>query len=357
MKSKITAAADEVELTDTKGPIVIMPSNALKVRKGKGYSYKEIKASSIPLDDLKKAEFPIDTRRKTLHQSNVDELGTLYRQMTAAGILTIHTDDKKLGHRLQVIRHLRKLPVINKKDAEMLIDGGIYSISDLSKEDPKALAKDLDIGIKTVEKWIESATSIKTIIDAKSTFKKLSRINGIKKKYIKDLLELNINNIDDLLNANAEKVAGKLNIDIDEVLYWIKQIKRMKGMAIEPEIKEEIKPIKSKNKIPVVEKEISEEIDDKLDVEELEDEELKEFDGDKITESTIESETEDMAIDPEEDLIRCKGLGKKTAEKLINSGIFSINDLIEANIEELEKLTGIKKQKIKKFQDTAKQMI
>jgi len=348
----IKSTETKMELVELK-PIVISPSNSYKWRAGKGYSYKEIRAADIPIDDLKKVGVPIDKRRKSLHQKNVDELATFYRQLVANKTLTTYEKETETIKREQTIKHLTKLPEISKKDAEILIEGGILTISHLAEEDPELLANDLDIDLNIVKKWVESAKSIKLIIDAKSAYKKFSKINGIKKKYIKSLLELGIADIDNLLDANPEKIAEKLDLNIDEVLFWIDQAKNIKNKGdvgtekIESEQKKII-PKKKKGDI-----EISETAESELAVDKLVELET----GPSEIETEIQIPQEEIKLKAEEELLKCKGIGKKTAEKLIESGIFSLEELVKADITELEKLSGISKSKLEKYQKSAKELL
>jgi ribosomal protein L13E/predicted flap endonuclease-1-like 5' DNA nuclease len=362
MKKWAAAVADEAdeEMEEIKGPIVKIPAEKREWRDGKGYSYKEIEAADVPIDDLKRAGVPVDTRRKSMHQTNVEELGALYRQIVASDTIALSFDEGAAMHRKQAIRNLRKLSNVSKSDAEILVDGGIFSITHLAEEDPKTLSKDLDLDNNKVKDFVEAAKSVKLLMDAKSTFKKLSKIKGIKKKYITPLLELEVNNIDDLIDSNPEKVAEKLKIELDEVLYWINQAKEIKGIA-EPELEEDVElPKKKKGKKILVEPE--EEFEEKEQLEELE-EEIEDIEGEKgeteeITEEKTEEKTEEMDAEEikenaKKELLKCKGIGKKTAEKLIDVGILSIKDLIKADPIELEEMSGISSTMIEKYQQAA----
>ncbi len=368
MKGKSEPAISEEKMTNIVAAYVRSPSRSQKWRIGKGFSLKEIRAADVPIDDLRRAGIPIDKRRKSLHQKNVEELGRIYRELVATGALAIPSIEIEKTHKAQVIKHLRKLPEISKNDAEILFEGGIYSISHLAEEDPKTLAKDLDLDVKKVEKWIESAKSVKRIIDAKATFKKLSKISGIKKKYILDLIDLGIYSIDDLINANPEKVAEKLDIDIDEVIYWIEQASKIKGVEIPEAVIEQTKILSKKKKMEETIEEETEYIEEEIEgaKEELEEpeKEIKEGLKEELVseeveevESISEEPEEDVILKAEEELLKCKGIGKKIAQKLIDAGIFSLKELIEADLEELAKSSGITKQKLKKFQEEAEKMV
>jgi len=343
MKNKSVPVKSDVDQIDIKGPMVISPSYKSQWRPGKGYSYKEIRAADIPIDDLRKIRIPIDKRRNSIHQRNVEELGRLYRQMISDGALTLE-EEIKPTHKSEAIKHLKKVPEISRYDAQILTDAGIFTISHLAEEDPKSLAKDLDIELAIVKKWIESAKNIKSHIDAKLAFKKLSKISGIKKKYVKDLVDLGIHNIDDLLNANPEKIAEKLDIDIDEILFWLDQVRDLKGITEHVEVQ----PILPKKK-KIETEEIIEELEEPLEADQIIEDEL--------TEPETPIIDVDIISKAETELLKCKGIGKKSAEKLIDAGIFSLKELVDADPNELEKLSGISKSRISQFQKSAKDLI
>ncbi|MBD3227422.1 MAG: hypothetical protein GF329_04465 [Candidatus Lokiarchaeota archaeon] len=347
MSSKRNTAASEEETIEITGPLVKMPSNDRKWRKGKGYSYKEIRAADVPVGDLIKAGIPIDKRRRSLHSRNVEELGTLYRQMVATDTLSLSPDEGQIIHEKQAMRHLRKLSEINKQDAQTLVKGGIYTIANLAEEEPTALAKDLDLDPDEVKKWVESAKSVKKIMDAKSAFKKLSKIRGIKKKHIKPLLEIGVKSIDDLLDSNPEKVAEALKLDLDDILYWFEQAAEITGSE---EGYTEVTPVRIGKKKGYKE-EVSEELEEETEEAEKEIEE-------EITTDEGEEDIgiEDLKAKAKKELKKCKGIGKVTATTLIEAGIYSIEDLINADLDELEAECGISKSQLKKFKKSAKKV-
>ncbi|MHA1253885.1 MAG: helix-hairpin-helix domain-containing protein [Candidatus Helarchaeota archaeon] len=173
-------------------------------------------------------------------------------------------------------------------------------------------------------------------------------------------------------------MAEKLDIDIDEVIYWIEQASRIKGVKIPEAVIEQTKILSKKKKMEEIIEEESEYIEEELEgtKEELEEPEKEIEEGlkeelvseeiespESISEKVEEDESiseeaeEDVILKAEEELLKCKGMGKKIAQKLINAGIFSLKDFIEADLEELAKSSGIPKQKLKKFQEEAEKII
>jgi ribosomal protein L13E len=47
-----------------------------KARKARGYSYEELKSANMDIRDAKKLKVPVDKRRKTAYDENVNQLKT-----------------------------------------------------------------------------------------------------------------------------------------------------------------------------------------------------------------------------------------------------------------------------------------
>lgn len=66
---------------------------------------------------------------------------------------------------------------------------------------------------------------------------------------------------------------------------------------------------------------------------------------------------EELELDLELELTDLPGVGQKTADKLIEAGCLSIEDLANANLEELSQETGISLSKLQKYVEEAKKIL
>jgi predicted flap endonuclease-1-like 5' DNA nuclease len=66
---------------------------------------------------------------------------------------------------------------------------------------------------------------------------------------------------------------------------------------------------------------------------------------------------EELELDLELELTDLPGVGQKTAEKLMEAGCLSIEDLVNANLEELSQETGIVLSKLEKYVEEAKKIL
>jgi hypothetical protein len=74
-------------------------------------------------------------------------------------------------------------------------------------------------------------------------------------------------------------------------------------------------------------------------------------------EDELELTPEDLELDLELELTDLPGLGQKTADKLIEAGCSSIEDLVSADLEKLSKKSGISLSKLKTYVEEAKKII
>ena len=115
-----------------------------RIRVGKGFSRDELKAVGLNVKQALKMEIPVDVRRSTMHEENVETL----RSFLAETMKSKETLD------------LRKVPGIGEKRARQLKDIGIDSVEKLAKSSPKVLSEKLKVSEKTASRWISSAKEI-----------------------------------------------------------------------------------------------------------------------------------------------------------------------------------------------------
>ena len=115
--------------TEKKQSIVKKPKKKyLKLRKGRGFSFTEIKSAGIPLDDAKNLSLPIDTRRKSLHDENVKLLSTLYREIVSTrqeDKIHLEVTNKEAFKELKELHSFLPL-LFNNTLPDILDDDGIF---------------------------------------------------------------------------------------------------------------------------------------------------------------------------------------------------------------------------------------
>jgi len=115
-----------------------------RIRVGKGFSGDELKAVGLSVKQALKMGIPVDVRRSTMHEENVETLKSFLAE-TMKGKETFD---------------LRKVPGIGEKRAQQLKDIGIDSVEKLARSSPKVLSEKLNVSEKTASRWISSAKEI-----------------------------------------------------------------------------------------------------------------------------------------------------------------------------------------------------
>jgi len=144
------------KMTEEFLPIVKSPSWKHWLRKGKGFSIGEIKAAGINTDMAAKLGIPIDKRRKTVHEKNVENLKKYYQQFkNEIEKSSLPKVDKK------VIEELTKVPGVNIHIARILAKkASILSIKDLVNSDVEELSKRTGYSKSRIRRWITAAENI-----------------------------------------------------------------------------------------------------------------------------------------------------------------------------------------------------
>ncbi|MFX1294765.1 MAG: helix-hairpin-helix domain-containing protein, partial [Promethearchaeota archaeon] len=138
----------------------------------------------------------------------------------------------------------------------------------------------------------------------------LKDIENIGKGDIKELKDLGITTLQELVKEDAVEIASITGMDQYLVQQWIEQAKELLGLPLEQK-KEKIKE---------------------------------------------KSPTKEKIEDPLSELLKIKGVGKIKAEKLIEAGIMSYSDLINYDPKELSKKSKISEKSIIKIIESAKEL-
>ncbi len=381
---------------EKKRPVVKNPKNYLNIRKGRGFSRKEIKSASIPLDDAQKLPITIDLRRNSVHDENVKILSALYRDFVS---LRSEKGVELEISKKEAYKEFKQLRGIKSGEAKLIIEAGIKSLKTLMEEEPLSLADDTKIKVEKIEHWINQAKDLIKRKGIEDSIEELLKLKGMNKTYAKKLTKFGILSIEDLSKENADILSKDLKISEKIISVWIEDAMRLAGRPVPKKKKPAKKPEEGKITPPKVPKEekkappslkdlegiskgdlkslkdlgvtkleqlLKEDIDeissitgiDKLDLErwtrnarellglpeEIEKPKEKEFLPQKETPPTE---------DPLKVLLKLEGIGKKTAEKLVNAGIMSLTDIIEGDPKELSKKAKVSEKTLKKIIESA----
>jgi len=137
-------------------PIVKSPSWKHVLRKGRGFSIGEIKAAGMDISAATKLGIPIDKRRRTIYEENIETLKKYYEQFKNEIEKTSFPKvDKKL------IEELTKIPGVNLHIARILAKkASILSVEDLINSDVEELSKKTGYSKSRIRRWISAAESI-----------------------------------------------------------------------------------------------------------------------------------------------------------------------------------------------------
>ncbi|TFG05787.1 MAG: DUF4332 domain-containing protein [Promethearchaeota archaeon] len=383
---------DIIERISKTRPVVSTPKKHLNDRKGRGFSLKEIKAAAIPLDDAKHLSIPIDFRRKSLHQANVQMLSAFYREI----VVTQKEERTSLDlSKKEAFKDLKQLRGIKGGEAKLLLEAGIKSLQNLTEEEPRTLAKDTGINEEKIQSWI---TQAKTLLKRKSietSIEDLMRIKGMNRAYTKRLIDFGILSVTDLSSENAEILAKDLRMSEKILTILIEQAMEMTGKAIPKpkkapkEKKVEEKPSKTAIKalelkdldgigkgdlkalkdlgITKIEQLIEEDIDEITSISGINKANLQRWVGSirdylGLPPAPITAVAKEEAPDTKSavtndllsELLKIEGVGKKTAEKLIEAGLQSIQELKDSDPKELSKKSKVPEKTIIKIIENLK---
>ncbi len=125
-----------------------------KLRNGKGFSQGELKETGLSLKQALQMGIPIDTRRSSEHEENVEIL--------KAHLGIAHPDKKKPKEvtTRKVILDLGKVKGVGPKLSEKLTKAGIKNANELAASSPEKIAKAISVSEKKATTIIENARSL-----------------------------------------------------------------------------------------------------------------------------------------------------------------------------------------------------
>jgi len=394
------------DIKEQQHAVVKKPTKYLKKRSGRGFSLKEIKSASIPLDDAKNLSIPIDLRRKSVHDENVKILSALYREAISERTEAAVQLDVTKKESYKVLKQLRG---IKGGEAKLLIEAGVRSLKTLIEEKPNALADDTNIPVEKIESWISQAKILIKRKGLMDSIDQLLQVKGVNKVYAKKLVDFGISTVEDLSQENAGVLSADLKVTENIISIWIEDAMRLTGKPVpkkkKPKAEKEKpdkKPKAEKKKKPAEEPKVETTITSLKDLEGIGKGDLKalkdlgitkleqiiEEDAEEIATITginqaslsrwigdarellgltrvqekpkeaaapVESETTPTA-DPMAEFLKLEGVGKKTAEKLVNAGIQTCTELIDCDPKQLSKDSKISEKTVKKIIESAKKL-
>jgi predicted flap endonuclease-1-like 5' DNA nuclease len=149
-------------------PIVtIMYQNLPFERKGRGYSFRELAAAGLTFDDALWIGLPVDKKRKSMHEENIEMLMQL---MSEAGVEEETFEEapapaKPAQKKAEVPKEdvgipLEDIPGVGPKTAERLREAGYVCAGDICQADVEELASVKGISKKSAEELIEKAKGL-----------------------------------------------------------------------------------------------------------------------------------------------------------------------------------------------------
>jgi len=117
-----------------------------KTRKGKGFSREELREVGLSFSEALKRKIPIDTRRSTKHEENVEMLRTALEPI--------------VSEKEAKIIELTEVKGIGLKTAEKLKEAGIENANELATSSPQRVAEVLGCSETRAVGFIENIRSL-----------------------------------------------------------------------------------------------------------------------------------------------------------------------------------------------------
>jgi ribosomal protein L13E len=205
----------------TKG--IIKKGNVTRsMKKGKGFSKTELKDAEISINEAMKYGIPIDLRRSTTHEENVNTIKTYIEK--------IESEAPAKKEKAKTTMPIEDIEGIGPTYAKKLIDTGIKTTDDLleSGSTPKGrenLVSKTGISAKLILEWVNLAD--------------LLRIKGVGEEYSDLLEEAGVDTVVELsrrvpdnlhakiLEVNKEKKLVRRPPTLNDIKQWVEQAKKL----------------------------------------------------------------------------------------------------------------------------------
>ncbi|MFX1491269.1 MAG: ribosomal protein L13e [Promethearchaeota archaeon] len=211
------------------------------LRRGRGFSSKELKDAGLSLADARWMAIPIDSRRKSHHPENVKMLKDYIKRIKKLGKGVTVTKPKKKTEKAAppittpIDTDLTELSGVTKKLAETLVAAGVSDIHDLATISPRRLARKTDLKRNRAEKLVETARKYqrgkaKTARKEKAKEPKITEMKHLPEitgDDIKKLRELGVETLEDLKNENPRDLSLITGISETRIKEWRKIIRAL----------------------------------------------------------------------------------------------------------------------------------
>lgn len=130
-----------------------------KSTKGKGFSREELKEKGLSFKQALNMGIPIDIRRSTKHDKNVETLKT-YLSIDTTKTYSEGRKQKAEATTPEATLDLAKVKGIGQKLSEKLMKAGIKDVNELAASSPEKIAKTIDVSEERASIFIENARSL-----------------------------------------------------------------------------------------------------------------------------------------------------------------------------------------------------
>ena len=142
-------------------PAVRTPKDA-RPRRGRGFSREETQQAGLTIEDARKMGLIVDLRRKTAYPENVDGLKQYMKDLekliaSLAEEKEIPSKDAEKKSKSDVVAELSSLRAVKTEEAELLVDAGITSISDLAYCEIDKISKKTGIDENRITSMVKAA--------------------------------------------------------------------------------------------------------------------------------------------------------------------------------------------------------
>ncbi len=210
-------------------------------RRGRGFSFQELKDAGLSLADARWMAIPIDNRRKTHHPENVEMLKDYIKRIKKLGKGAKAAKPKAKVEKVAPTKttpidtDLTELSGVTKKLAETLAVAGVTDIHDLATISPRRLARKTDLKRNRAEKLVETARQYqreraKVAREEKAKIPKITEMKHLPEitgDDMKKLRELGVETLEDLKNENPRDLSLITGISETRIKEWRKIIRAL----------------------------------------------------------------------------------------------------------------------------------
>ncbi len=251
------------------------------VRKGRGFSRLELKEAGSTVFEAREIGIPVDIKRKSVHDFNISLLKQLLEEERASAVRA-ELEKEVLEEKYQEFTQVRG---IGLSSAETLVEMGITSVEELAALEANKL--ETDVPISTLKRWIRNA--------------KKHLGEEIEEEEPEEIKEEELEELEaELEEIEKEELEELEEADLEEMEAELDELEDVELEELEAELEE-----------------IGAEVEEEEVVETAPEEEL------------IESEKEEIY----KELMQVRGIGKKTAQKIVELGVTSIEELAALEVD------------------------